>query len=262
MIAIRKSEERGRSRFSWLDSRHSFSFGEYVDPAHVHFGSLRVINDDWIAGGGGFAPHSHRDMEIVTYMVSGTLAHEDSTGGRETIGPNEVQRMTAGAGITHSEFNASDSEPVRLLQIWILPDARGLAPGYEQKAFAAGAKAGKLLAIASGNGAAARARPSQETAACAAAARARPSQETAACAADGALAIHQDAEIYASVLGAGQALSHDLAPGRRAWVQVVRGALALNGNALAEGDGAAVTDEARLDFSATSEAEFLLFDLA
>ncbi len=247
MIAIRKSEERGRSRFSWLDSRHSFSFGEYVDPAHVHFGSLRVINDDWIAGGGGFAPHSHRDMEIVTYMVSGTLAHEDSTGGRETIGPNEVQRMTAGAGITHSEFNASDSEPVRLLQIWILPDARGLAPGYEQKAFAAGAKAGKLLAIASGNGAAA---------------RARPSQETAACAADGALAIHQDAEIYASVLGAGQALSHDLAPGRRAWVQVVRGALALNGNALAEGDGAAVTDEARLDFSATSEAEFLLFDLA
>lgn len=232
MIAIRKSEERGRASFSWLDSRHSFSFGHYFDPRHVQFGPLRVINDDLIAGGGGFAPHAHRDMEIVTYMVSGTLAHEDSTGGRETIGAGEVQRMTAGTGITHSEFNASDKDPVRLLQIWLLPNATGLAPGYEQKTFAARDKAGRLLAVASGRGL------------------------------PGALAVHQDADIFAAILAGGQQVSHALAKGRCAWVQVVTGSLALNGIALAEGDGAAVTEETRLDFAARDGAEFLLFDLA
>jgi len=232
MIAVRKAARRGQTRFDWLDSRHSFSFGHYFDPENVQFGALRVINDDWISGGGGFPPHSHRDMEIVTYMVTGTLAHEDSTGGRETIGPGEVQRMTAGTGITHSEFNASDTEPVRLLQIWLLPAEKGLKPGYEQTRFSPADKAGKLLAIASGRGK------------------------------KGALRIHQDADIYASVLAAGDRLSHALAPGRQAWVQVVTGGLALNGLDLAEGDGAAITNETALDFAAAEGAEFLLFELA
>lgn len=232
MIAIRRSAERGRTRLPWLDSRHSFSFGDYFDPAHVHFGALRVINDDLIAGGGGFPPHSHRDMEIVTYMVAGTLAHEDSTGGRETIAAGEVQRMSAGTGITHSEFNASATEPVRLLQVWLLPETGGLAPGYEQKRFTPGDKAGRLLAIASGRGLA------------------------------GALALHQDADIYACALAPGERVHHALRPGRRAWVQVVRGGLAVNGSVLAEGDGAAASGEATLDFSTQADAEFLLFDLA
>lgn len=232
MITVRKSAARGRTRLPWLDSRHSFSFGHYVDPDHVAFGPLRVINDDAIAAGGGFPPHSHRDMEIITYMVSGALAHEDSTGGRETIGLGEVQRMTAGTGITHSEFNASKTEPARLLQIWLTPGADGLKPGYEQKRFSPEDKAGKLLAIASGRGL------------------------------PGALHINQDADIFAARLGAGATLAHDLAPGRRAWVQVVTGALALDGTALAEGDGAAVTAQTRLVLSSAEGAEVLLFDLS
>ena len=242
MITVRKSAERGQTRFSWLDSRHSFSFGDYRDPVHVHFGPLRVINDDRIHGGGGFAPHSHRDMEIVTYMVSGALAHEDSTGGRETIGADEVQRMTAGTGITHSEFNASKTEAAHLLQIWLLPDRNGHAPGYEQKRFTRADKEGRFLVIASGRGA------------------------------PGALALHQDADIFASVLSPGKTLAHTLAPGRRAWGQVVAGGITVNGPALEGGDGAAIEleggdgaaieDGTRLEFAATTDAEFLLFDMA
>jgi hypothetical protein len=232
MITVRKSGERGQTRLPWLDSRHSFSFGDYRDPAHMRFGPLRVINDDRINGGGGFPPHSHRDMEIVTYMISGTLAHEDSTGGRETIGADEVQRMTAGRGITHSEFNASRTEPAHLLQIWLLPDREGHAPGYEQKRFTRADKADRFLTIASGRRA------------------------------PGALALNQDAEILASVLAPGAALARDLAPGRRAWVQVVGGAVSVNGTALAEGDGAAIDDLPRLDFATAAGAELLLFDMA
>jgi redox-sensitive bicupin YhaK (pirin superfamily) len=232
MITVRKAAERGVTRFPWLDSRHSFSFGHYMDPAHVHWSDLRVINDDRIKGGGGFPPHSHRDMEIVTYMVSGALAHEDSTGGRETIGAGEVQRMTAGTGITHSEFNASRTEDARLLQIWLLPDKDGHAPGYEQKRFARDDKQGRLLPVASGHGL------------------------------PGALHMNQDADIFASVLADGDAVSHDIAPGRRAWVQVVEGTVTVNGEMLAEGDGAAVADVNRLEFTTDGGGEFLLFDLA
>jgi hypothetical protein len=232
MITVRKAAARGVTRFPWLDSRHSFSFGQYMDPAHVHWGDLRVINDDRIKGGGGFPPHSHRDMEIVTYMVAGTLAHEDSTGGRETIGAGEVQRMTAGTGITHSEFNASRTEDARLLQIWLLPDADGHAPGYEQKRFSREAKTGKLLPVASGRGL------------------------------PGALGIHQDADIFASVLAKGDSVRHDMAPGRRAWVQVVDGTIEVNGQTLAEGDGAAIADVGRLEFTTEGSGELLLFDLA
>jgi redox-sensitive bicupin YhaK (pirin superfamily) len=203
-----------------------------MDPSHVHWSDLRVINDDRIKGGGGFPPHSHRDMEIVTYMVSGALAHEDSTGGRETIGAGEVQRMTAGTGITHSEFNASRTEDARLLQIWLLPDADGHAPGYEQKRFSREAKTGKLLPVASGRGL------------------------------PGALGIHQDADIFASVLAKGDAVRHDMAPGRRAWVQVVDGTIEVNGQTLAEGDGAAIADVGRLEFTTEGSGELLLFDLA
>ncbi|MGE0651364.1 MAG: pirin family protein [Alphaproteobacteria bacterium] len=232
MITVRKAAERGVTRFPWLDSRHSFSFGHYMDPAHVHWSDLRVINDDRIKGGGGFPPHSHRDMEIVTYMVSGALAHEDSTGGRETIGAGEVQRMTAGTGITHSEFNASRTEDARLLQIWLLPDKDGHAPGYEQKRFPRDDKLGRLLPVASGHGL------------------------------PGALGMNQDADIFASVLAQGDTVTHDIAPGRRAWVQVVDGDVEVNGHLLAEGDGAAVADESRIEITSGTVGEFLLFDLA
>lgn len=232
MVTVRPAAARGASRFPWLDSRHSFSFGDYFDPAHVRFGALRVINDDRIRGGGGFPPHSHRDMEIVTFMVEGRLAHEDSTGGRETIGPEEVQRMTAGTGITHSEFNASREDDARLLQIWLLPEAESLTPGYEQKVFPRRERKNRLQVLASGRGA------------------------------HGALALHQDADIHAAVLDNGGTATHRLAPGRRAWVQVVSGAVTLNGEVLNEGDGAAVTDETALTLQAAPGGEVLVFDLA
>lgn len=232
MIEIHPAAARGASRRPWLDSRHSFSFGDYFDPEHVQFGPLRVINDDRIAGGGGFQPHSHADMEIVTFMISGTLAHEDSTGARETIGADEVQRMTAGNGITHSEFNASPEAEARLLQIWLLPATKGLTPGYEQKAFPRAERRNRLQVLVSGSGAA------------------------------DALKIHHDVDIFAVVLDGGGAVTHALAPGRRAWVQVARGEVTLNGELLAEGDGAAVTGEPLLALaSAPGGGEALLFDL-
>jgi hypothetical protein len=232
MITVRPAAERGTTRFDWLDSRHSFSFGEYRDLAHVRFGPLRVINDDRIAPGAGFRPHSHADMEIVTYMLTGALAHEDSLGNRFTIGADEVQRMSAGTGITHSEFNASETEPARLLQIWIHPDRAGLEPSYEQKAFTRADKTGRFRLIAAG----------------------RPR--------DGAMTIHRDAAILASVLEPGGRVDYAPGPGRRIWAQVAEGTVAVNGAALSEGDGAAIEDAAGpLMFTSEAGAEFLIFDL-
>lgn len=233
MIRIRKSEDRGRVQWDWLDSRHTFSFGEYHDPDNMGFRALRVINDDVIAPGGGFPTHPHRDMEIVTYVIEGALEHKDSLGTGAVIRPGDGQRMSAGTGIRHSEFNHSRTEPARLLQIWILPERAGLKPGYEQKAFPAEEKRGKLRLIA-----------------------AREPR-------DGAVSIHQDVELYVSVLSTGATVEHALAPGRHAWLQVARGAVELNGQQLAQGDGAAASEEQKLILAGTApESEILLFDLA
>ena len=232
MITIRHGEDRGRVVLDWLDSRHSFSFGHYYDPKHMGFRALRVINDDRVSPGGGFATHPHRDMEIITYVLDGTLEHADSLGNGSVIRAGEVQRMTAGTGVTHSEFNHSQVAPVHLLQIWILPAEKGLAPSYEQRAFTPEEKRGGLTLVAARDGR------------------------------DGALTVHQDAEIYAALLDAGKSVSHRLAAGRHAWLHLAHGAVVLNGHALTEGDGAAVSDEEVLAISAETDAELLLFDLA
>jgi redox-sensitive bicupin YhaK (pirin superfamily) len=231
MVTLRPSAERGVTRIDWLDSRHSFSFGDYYDPRHSHFGSLRVINDDRIAPSGGFGAHPHRDMEIITYVVSGALEHRDSLGNGSVIRPGDVQRMSAGVGIVHSEFNPSPTEPVHLLQIWITPERRGLEPSYEEKHFPEAERRGKLRRIAG-----------------------RPGE-------DGAVRIHQDADLYAALLSAGDRVVHRLAVGRQAWVQVVGGGLTLDGLGMKEGDGAAVVgvDAFRLECEGT--AEVLVFDL-
>jgi quercetin 2,3-dioxygenase len=231
MIAVRRAGERGRTRTGWLDSRHTFSFGHYQDPAFQGFGDLLVINDDTVAPAGGFGTHGHRDMEILTYVLSGGLEHKDSLGTGSVIRAGEAQRMSAGTGIRHSEFNASKTEPVRFLQLWILPEREGLAPGYEQKPYSAAQKRGRLQPIAAPD------------------------------ARQGALTLHQDAVVYATVLG-GAPVTHAVAAGRRAWVQVATGALTLNGIALHEGDGAAIADEATLTLAGAPEAEALVFDLA
>ena len=232
MIIKRPSSERGQGRASWLESRHSFSFADYYDPKHMGFGALRVINEDHIAPGGGFPTHGHRDMEILTYVLRGALAHKDSLGNGSTIKPGDVQLMHAGTGIQHSEFNASDSEPVHSLQIWLLPDRSGHEPGYQQKGFPPADGDGNLRLIASRAGK------------------------------DGSLVIHQDAAIYAGKLRKGERAELVLEPGRRAWVQVARGTVAANGTPLDAGDGAAVTDEREISLIADADAEFLLFDLA
>ena len=232
MILRRPADERGQTRVGWLDSRHSFSFSDYYDPDHMGFRSLRVINEDRVEPGAGFPTHGHRDMEIVTYVVEGALEHKDSLGTGSVIRPGEVQRMTAGTGVTHSEYNPSRIEPVHLLQIWILPERQGLAPGYEQRPFPAAEMQGRLRVVASCDGR------------------------------DGSLTVHQDARILAARLAPGDEIVHSLAPGRHAWVQVVRGALALDGSTLAAGDGAAVSDGARLVLAARAPSELLLFDLA
>jgi len=231
MIGVRPADARGVANFGWLDSRHTFSFGEYHDPRYMGFSDLRVINDDRIAGGGGFPTHPHRDMEIVTYVIEGGLAHKDSLGNGAVIRPGEVQRMSAGTGIRHSEFNESRTDPVRLLQIWLLPEKQGLSPGYEQKEFPAAARRNRLALVGSRDGR------------------------------DGSVTIHQDVSLYAGLIEAGAAVEHSLAPGRRAWLQVARGAVELNGVKLSEGDGAATRDETRLAIRATSPADLLLFDL-
>lgn len=230
MITIRKSDDRGKTRIDWLDSKHSFSFGEYYDPAQMHWGSLRVINEDIVAPGAGFPPHPHRDMEILTWVLDGELAHKDSTGGAETIKPGELQRMSAGTGIRHSEYNASATAPVHLLQIWLMPGVAGLKPGYEQKSF--DGLDGALRLVASPD------------------------------AADGSLTIHQDARLYVGRFKAGQAASLAAAPGRVQWVQVARGRATLNGVALEAGDGAAVQGETQLAIAANDAAELLVFDMA
>lgn len=234
MIRIRKSEDRGRGEHGWLSARHTFSFADYRDPAHMHFRAMRVMNEDRVAGGFGFDAHPHNDMEIITYMVSGALRHGDRIGAGHTaiLRPGEVQRISAGTGIVHSEHNASDTEPAHLLQIWIFPDRKGHTPRYDQKPFAESERRDALRLVASPDGA------------------------------DGSLAIHQDARIYASLPSAGSTISHALAPGRGAWVQVVRGEIAVNGHALRPGDGAAVEDEPAVTINATEDSELLLFDLA
>ncbi|MEZ5852323.1 MAG: pirin family protein [Hyphomicrobiaceae bacterium] len=230
-ITIRKAEDRGHTNFGWLDSRHTFSFGRYHDPKHMGFGPLRVINDDRVAGGGGFPAHPHADMEIISYVLDGALAHEDSLGTGSLIRPGDVQRMSAGTGIRHSEFNASKTEPVHLLQIWIMPERTGLNPEYEQKAFPDAEKHGRLRLLGSRGGR------------------------------DGSLTIHQDADLYATLLGKGETVTHAIAPGRGGWVQVARGAIKLNDQLLVEGDGAAVTASGDLTIEGMSDAELLLFDL-
>src|ERR1041385_3605723 len=227
MITIRKSEERGHLNHGWLDTYHTFSFDQYYDPAHLHFRSLRVINEDRVASGQGFPTHSHRDMEIITYILSGALEHRDSMGNGSVIRPGDVQRMTAGTGVAHSEFNPSDSESVHLLQIWIMPNARNLTPGYEQKFFGEDQRRNKLRLIASPNGS------------------------------DGAVKINQDARVYASTLEPDTVLTHRLQEKRYAWVQVARGTLRVNEVELKQGDGAAVDSELELIASAHDRAEFL-----
>ena len=231
MIEVRKSAERGHANHGWLDSYHTFSFADYHDPAHVQFSVLRVINEDRVAPGAGFPAHGHRDMEIVTYVLDGALEHQDSLGTGSVIRPGDVQRMSAGTGVRHSEFNASKSEPVHFLQIWILPKTNAIAPGYEQKHFAPAELTGTLRLIASPDGR------------------------------DGSVTIHQDAFVYAARLDAGPPLAHRLAPGRKAYAQLARGSTMLNGVALSTGDGASIENEPEILFSSGRSAEILLFDL-
>lgn len=232
MITIRKSHDRGRFDFGWLKTSHTFSFGDYHDPDHVQFRALRVINEDIVAPGAGFPTHPHRDMEIISYVLSGAIAHRDSMGNEETLRPGEVQRMTAGSGVRHSEFNPSRDEPLHLLQIWLFPEAKGLTPSYEQRAFDLPAPGEPIQLLASRSGE------------------------------KGSVVVHQDVRLYRAVLGAGGVADLPIAPGRYAWVQVARGAITLNGAALARGDGAAVSDETNLRLGAEEPAEALIFDLA
>jgi len=232
MLTIRRSNERGHANHGWLDSNFSFSFADYYDPEHMGFRALRVINDDHIAAGQGFPTHAHQDMEIITYVLEGAVAHKDSTGTSAVVRPGEVQRMTAGTGVRHSEFNNSKTDELHLLQIWIVPDRRGLPPGYEQKAFPREELRGKLRLVADRAGS------------------------------QGAVRISQDVSVYATTLEAGETVSHPLARGRHAWVHVARGEVALNGLALKAGDGAAVSEEAALSLEGKAGAEVLLFDLA
>ncbi|PSB31408.1 quercetin 2,3-dioxygenase [filamentous cyanobacterium Phorm 46] len=232
MITVKKSEARGHANRGWLDSYHTFSFADYYDRNSMNFRSLRVINEDVISPGKGFGTHGHRDMEIITYVLEGALEHKDSLGTGAAIKPGEVQRMSAGTGIQHSEFNHSQTEPVHLLQIWLLPDTNDLQPSYEQREFPLAERRGQLRLVAARD------------------------------ARDGAVKVHQDVDLYAAVLDRNSRVSHTLQPNRHAWVQVARGAVLLNGFSLGKGDGAAVSDEAELVIEAAEDTEFLLFDLA
>jgi redox-sensitive bicupin YhaK (pirin superfamily) len=231
MQILRNSGERGHAEHGWLDSLHTFSFADYHDPAHMGFRALRVINEDTVAPGRGFGTHPHRDMEIISYVLEGALSHEDSMGTGSVIRPGDVQRMTAGTGVLHSEHNASKIDPVHFLQIWLIPSQRGLAPGYEQRAFSAEDKAGRLRLVASPDGR------------------------------DGSITVHSDASLYAGVFGAGQAAELPLAPGRHAWVQVARGAVLVNGQELIAGDGLALTGEPGVKIEGGPGGEVLVFDL-
>jgi hypothetical protein len=231
MISIRRAKERGHADHGWLDTSHTFSFAEYVDPRHMGWGPLRVVNEDRVAPGAGFPTHAHRDMEIITYVLAGALEHRDSLGTGSVIRPGEVQRMSAGTGVRHSEYNASRTEPVHFLQIWIQPAQAGIAPGYEQKTFADAERRGRLRLIAAPDGA------------------------------DGAVTIHQDARVYAASLERGERVVHTLAAARLAWLQVARGAVRLDGERLEAGDGAGVARETSVTLEAVEPAEVLLFDL-
>jgi quercetin 2,3-dioxygenase len=231
MIKIRRSNERGTANHGWLDTNYTFSFSDYYDPSFMGFRDLRVINEDFIEPGQGFPKHGHRDMEIITYVISGELSHRDSMGNGETIHPNEVQRMTAGTGVLHSEYS-SPTDKTHLLQIWILPEKKNLEPGYEQKVFPAEEKQGKLRLVASRAGD------------------------------DGSVKINQDVKLYASVLNTGEKVDFNLADDRHAWVQIISGSLQINGKRLEAGDGAAVSEEDSLSLSSNADnTEFLLFDL-
>ena len=232
MITLRRSTERGGGDYGWLNTRHTFSFSDYYDPRWMGFRSLRVINEDWIAPDGGFPPHPHADMEIITYVLEGKLEHKDSLGTGSVILPGDGQRMTAGRGIRHSELNPSNKEPVHLYQIWILPEKKGLEPSYEQKTFPAGEKQGKLRVIAS-----------------------RDAQ-------DGSVKINQDAQLYVSLLQPGEEVEHQFAKNRHGWLQVARGSVEVNGQKFSAGDGAAISDEQAIAIKATDKSEVLLFDLA
>jgi quercetin 2,3-dioxygenase len=232
MIVVRDRGRRGRTQLGWLDSRHTFSFGDYHDPNHMGYRSLRVINDDRVIPGAGFGTHGHRDMEIISYVLSGALAHKDSLGTGSTIRPGEIQRMSAGTGITHSEYNASATEPVHFLQIWIVPESSGIAPGYEQKRFAPEECRNRFRLVADRHGT------------------------------DGAVTIHQDVRLHAATLEAGTTVTQPLPPGRYAWLQVARGVVSLEGDELREGDGAAIHEEDSIGLETSTGAELLWFDLA
>jgi redox-sensitive bicupin YhaK (pirin superfamily) len=231
MYAVRQSSERGVANFGWLDSRHTFSFGHYHDPEHMGFEPLRVINEDRVKPGRGFDTHGHRDMEIISYVISGALLHEDSMGNGSVIRPGDVQRMSAGTGVRHSEYNASGAEDVHFLQIWIQPEQQGLTPGYEQKMFDAADKRNRLRLVGSRTGR------------------------------DGSVSIHQDVDLYASLLAPGVSLAHRFDAGRKGWLQVVQGAVEANGLALEAGDGLSVQCTEELHLIATSAADVLLFDM-
>ncbi len=232
MITLRKAEDRGHGDHGWLNTHYTFSFSDYQDPDHMGFRSLRVMNEDVVAPGQGFGTHPHRDMEIVTYVLEGALEHKDSMGNGEVLRPGEFQRMTAGTGITHSEFNPSATEPVHLYQIWLFPSHKGLEPSYEQKRFDVSERTDRLRLVASPEGE------------------------------DGSLRIHQDARIYLGSLSPGKTVDYDLAPGRGAWLQVLRGSVFANEAVLDQSDGAAFTDVSAIQITASGEAEVMLFDLA
>jgi redox-sensitive bicupin YhaK (pirin superfamily) len=232
MIKIRKSEDRGTTQLDWLDSKHTFSFGDYYDPEHMGFGALRVINEDKVNPSGGFGTHPHRDMEILTYVLEGELEHKDTLGTGSIIKPGDVQRMSAGTGIYHSEYNASKDAPVHLLQIWIIPESKGLTPSYEQKDFTARRKSGELTLLASRDGY-------------------RDS-----------LSIHQDVSLYVLDLVPGQSFKYVLKDDRMAWLQVARGSVSFNGQHITQGDGATLSDKQTLEFQAQENAEILIFDLS
>jgi hypothetical protein len=232
MITVRHAAERGTANLGWLDSRHTFSFGQYYDPNHMGFGPLRVINEDRVRPGAGFETHGHRDMEIISYVLEGALEHKDSIGNGSVIRPGDMQVMSAGTGTRHSEFNPSKSEPVHFLQIWVLPDRQGLAPRYDQKTFPATEKRGRLRLVGSPDGR------------------------------DGSIVIHQDTDIYDALLSSGDAVTNNLKTGHKSWVQVVRGAVEVNGKAADAGDGVAVEDEAVVTvMSHADDSEVLVFDL-
>jgi len=231
MIEVRTSSERGAANHGWLQSQHSFSFADYYDPRHMGFGPLRVINEDRVAPAGGFGTHGHRDMEILSYVLDGALEHRDSMGNGSVLRPGDVQVMSAGSGVRHSEFNGSQSEPVHFLQIWIEPSARGIAPGYEEKHFDADSKRGRLRLIASSDGR------------------------------DGSVTIHQDAAVYAALLDGAESAQLALAPGRLAYVHVVRGAVTVNGVAAGGGDAVKLSGEQAVELAAGRDAEVLVFDL-